>query len=313
MPSTVFTIKVDWDESLDKKQLTRRIVQAFEDPNYTPPRLPAVATELMAMSSQSDVDFSKLEALLERDATLAGEVLSLCQSVAYYRGERVRNLKDALLRIGLAKLGQIVMQAALSARVFRSIAYKTCMENLQSHSLATAHLAQIVSKHTGAVGDAAFLCGLMHDVGIAGILIVLGDTKRGQRPPDVIDSWKVIHNAHPAAGARMIELWELPPEIKISAAAHHKLESQGTPDPNAATVCIAEALAEELGHGFELPVPLDFDVNESANKRFDECRQLDKSDPRVIERAKQVLRLDETAYETIWAEATDWAKGQDAS
>ena len=68
------TIDCDSLGLLDASELTERLVLKFESPSYQPPRLPAVAMELMALSQNSDVDFHEIEALLEKDAILAGEI-----------------------------------------------------------------------------------------------------------------------------------------------------------------------------------------------------------------------------------------------
>jgi HD-like signal output (HDOD) protein len=39
----------------------------FTNPSHRPPRLPAVATELLALSRQPDVEFKAIEALLEQE------------------------------------------------------------------------------------------------------------------------------------------------------------------------------------------------------------------------------------------------------
>jgi hypothetical protein len=157
----------------------------------------------LALSNRSDVAFGQVEAP-SSDAMLAGEVVSVCWSAAYNRGADITSLHEALVRIGLSKLRGIVMQAAMSARVFRSKAYKACMEVLQEHCRVTAHLARLVSEQTSVDDERAFLCGLLHDVGIAGILTVLGDTKRGQEPPSLSNLWPAIDGAHTIAGSRMV-------------------------------------------------------------------------------------------------------------
>ena len=307
------TINCDSLGLITEGELTQRIVEVFEAPGYVPPRLPAVATELLALSNKPDVDFDQLEALLERDATLAGEVLSLCKSAAYDRGGQISNLRDALVRIGLAKLGEVVMQAAMSARVFRSKGYKACMEALQEHCRATAHLARFVSQHTALADDRAFLCGLMHDVGIAGILIVLGDAQRGEQPPELATLWPAIHNAHPLAGARMIELWELPDEIKLAVSAHHHVCVEGFDHPLAAVVCLAETLAMEVGMAFVPPTSEDSGKPGLVEATLIESCRIDEQDASTIERAKKALQLGASEYEQIRTAARNWAENHNAS
>ena len=292
---------------VDEGELTQRMVQVFEAPGYQAPRLPAVATELLALSSRPDVDFGRIEALLERDAMLAGEVLSICRSAAYDRGGTITSLREALIRIGLSKLRGIVMQAAMSARVFRSSAYKGCMEVLQEHSRATAHLARLVSAQTAVDGERAFLAGLLHDVGIAGILIVLGDTKRGQEPPHLGGLWPAIHGAHSIAGARMVHLWNLPEEIAQAVGAHHGVIVSGSNHPLAAVVCLAERLAAEQQKGFVPPASQSADHSAADGFTMLEDVRVDATGELVLARALDTLALDEAAWERLRAAAGAWA------
>ena len=308
-------VTIDCDEMgiLDERALTERIVQVFESKSYQPPRLPAVATELLALSNRADVEFSAVEALLEKDAMLAGEILSLCKSAAYDRGGRINSLREALVRIGLSKLREVVMQAALSARVFRSNAYKGCMEALQEHCRATAHLARIISQGTSVDQEQAFLCGLLHDVGFAGILIVLSDKKRGQQPPELGLLWPAIQDAHAIAGCRMVELWDLPSEIAMAVTAHHNVSIQGDDHPLAAVVCLAESLATELGKGFVPPQKDTASATARAELTLAENFRVDQSDARTVQRALTALGLDAKAHDRIRADAKAWAEKAETS
>jgi HD-like signal output (HDOD) protein len=307
-------VTIDCDEMgiLDEGALTERIVRVFESKGYQPPRLPAVATELLALSNRSDVEFSAVEALLEKDAMLAGEVLSLCKSAAYDRGGHINSLREALVRIGLAKLREIVMQAALSARVFRASAYKGCMEALQRHCRVTAHLARIVSQATPLDEERAFLCGLLHDVGFAGILIVLSDTKRGEQPPKLDLLWPSIHGAHSIAGCRMVELWDLPSEIALAVTAHHNVSIDGYDHPLASIVCLAETLATELGKGFVPPARDAASQSTLSELSLAESVHVDQSDDRTVQRALSAVGLDAKAWDQVQAAAQAWLERAEA-
>lgn len=58
------TIDVDRLHLIDEAELTDQLVRTFALPSYRPPRLPAVATEILAISRRSDVQFRDIEALL---------------------------------------------------------------------------------------------------------------------------------------------------------------------------------------------------------------------------------------------------------
>jgi len=296
---------------IDEEELTERLIAAFSSPGYEPPRLPTVATELLAQSQNPDVEFADIERILERDAVLAGEVLSIARSAFYARKFPPESLRDALVSIGLTKLREVVLQAALNLRVFRSPAYSAYMQRLADHSRATAHLARLVSRHTPIGEEQAFMCGLLHDVGLAGILLVLGEVSRGEKPRDLTVLWPAIHRAHPRAGARIAELWKLPSTIGLAISAHHDVSVGGYDHPLAATVCIAEAIATELNRGFAPSAVVDGDEKALCESAL--ITSIDRTDATVVRRAAEGLGISEEVLADLRKEAVDWILRADGS
>lgn len=290
---------------MDENELTERLISTFSNPSYRPPKLPAVATELLSLSQRPDVEFSAIESVLERDPMLAGDVFKVARSATFSGIRQMATLREALIRIGLGTMRDVVMQAAMNMRVFRGDSYRECMERLRIHSTGTAHLSRIVSHYTAIGEEQAFLCGLLHDAGIAGTLLVLGDVKKGQKAPDLSGIWPAIHRAHARAGARMTELWKLPEEVGLVVGAHHDVRVDNYDHPMAATVCIAESLTEEIGMGLIPP-------GEPERKRMGlEMHQgIDRTDPRTVARAVALLGLTEKQLELIRADAREWARSE---
>lgn len=302
------TIDADSLGLMDEAELTELLVRTFESPKYSPPRLPAVATELLALSRDPDVAFEKIESLLERDAVLAGEVLSLARSAFYAGSAKVTSLRDALTRVGLQRLREVVMQAAMSVRVFRSTAYKGCMERLREHSRVTAHLCRFVSRHAPMDEEQAFLCGLLHDVGIAGILLVLGDTERGKRAPDLTPLWPAIHAAHGRAGASIVKLWGLPADVILAVAVHHQVRVKEYDHPLASCVCLAESLAFDLDLGLTPSSAGGEAQAELESSGLLVHVGIDRSDGVTLARARAALGVSEAALDGVRREAAAWLK-----
>ncbi len=194
----------------------------------------------------------------------------------------------------------------MDLRVFRAPAYAGPMERIRLHSTATAQLSRLVSRYTPIEGEYGFLCGLLHDVGTAGILIALGDAPRGKEPPDLSVLWPAIDGVHAEAAALMSKLWSLPPEIPLVVGAHHSVHIEGYPHPMAATVCLAERLADDLGLGL---VPRKQEEGE-AQKPSDLSGleihdQADRSSGIAIERATEALQLNDQTMQLIEREARE--------
>ncbi len=232
---------------IDESEVRTRLLETFQNPNYQPPTLPAVAVELMRLAQDPNTDFAKVAKLLEKDGVLAGQILKIAQSPMYAGRIPATSINQALSRLGLTTLRDIVMQVAMNARIFRAKPYQRTMESLKRHSAAVAHICKIISRYTSLEGEYAFLCGLMHDVGIAGALIALVEsTDRRKKPPSLEDAWPAVDAVHEEASQIMVKQWDLPPDIAYTVGAHHTVLIQGYPHPMAATVRLADEIADGL-------------------------------------------------------------------
>jgi HD-like signal output (HDOD) protein len=300
------SIDLDDDVLIDEGAIKERILAAFNSPDYRPPTLPSTALELVRLSSDSEVAFDDVVSLLEGDSMLAGRVLRIAQSPVYAGAAQVQSLRDALVRLGLKTLRDLVLEVATNLRVFRSPAYAGPMERIRRHCNATGHLSRLVSRYTPIEAEYAFLCGLLHDVGTAGILVALGDVPRGKTPPDLSVLWPAIDGVHEEAAALMAKLWNLPPEIPLVVSAHHRVLIEGYPHPMAATVCLAERLADDLGLGL-VPQP----SGEQEPEKLADLSGLeihttnDRSSDIALERAREALQINDQTMQLIEREARE--------
>ena len=97
----------------------------------------------------------------------------------------------------------------------------------------------------------------------------------------------------------MIELWELPEDIRLAVLAHHDVSVQGIDYPLAAIVCLADALATELGKPFAPTTNQNESEEALVERALAEGCAIDESALAVIERAKQCLEITEEALQEI--------------
>lgn len=231
------------------ERLREEITARFRDPAYKPPLFPTMALEIHRLVEDPDVDAPKIVKLLEKDPVLAAQVLRVARSAAYASiAGTITSLLHAVTRLGLRMLTQVVWEAAFNNKVFRSPQYANQVEQVRRHSAACAHLARMVARSTALPSDYAFLCGLMHDIGMVASLMVLGEDRR--RPPiDEALLAPALRDSHEESGAIVAKLWNLPGDVQLVVAHHHQLRIQGHVHPLAAIVCLADGLATEHGRG----------------------------------------------------------------
>lgn len=203
----------------DVQQLLARLRAQIASPGYKPPMLPAVALQVHALSRRPDATPQTILPVLERDPMLAADVLPRASGVDIAGRNPPKSLRDAAMRLGTRGLGGFVLEVALNGRIFRVPGLEEPMRELQRHSTVVAAAARAVAQHAGVDDpDAAELAGLLHDVGVAAGLHVLGGVVDNDAVPSEILAQMVLgYGAE--AGEIVTSSWTLPSEI-ASAVSH---------------------------------------------------------------------------------------------
>lgn len=274
--------------------------KTLSSPSYKPPLLPSIALELMKVTRQQGVSIAEVRKLLERDPLLAAKVLQIAQSALYSRGAPVRSLHEAIALLGLRTLGDLFLQTVLSMRVFRAEGYDAPMALLMQHSMVTAHIARLACRMTAMPDEYAFMCGLLHDAGMAAGLLIFADSfaprysRAGARstssigsPPSYAEVAAALCAVHEEASALLAEAWKLNPDMRIVLGSHHHLRaSGGRIHPLAAVVCVSDWIASEVGAG--MGSESDSMQAECAAKELGFCRaNLDE----LAARGREIIEL----------------------
>jgi putative nucleotidyltransferase with HDIG domain len=241
-------LEVSGLEASTGEELQSRLLEIFRSPRYTPPVLPRVAMELTELTRKPSASYDDVVMVLQKDPLIVAGVMSVAQSPLYAGRSPLQSLKEAVQRLGINSLRDIVWQVVAGMRLFRVKGFTEIMERLQAHSMFMAYAARIVAAQAGIAGEHAFLCGLLHDVGISGTLIALAETEKDDVP--IMSLLDAIDGMHEQAGGLMAKQWRLSPEIVAVIEHHHHFDPNRTGVPLlTAVLCVAEQLADDLNFG----------------------------------------------------------------
>lgn len=216
--------------------------------NLDIPLLHDVAYQVLSVSSSGDGDASKIAELIHRDQGLASHVLRIANSPAYLPREPITHLRQAIARLGLSTLRNIVIAVSVRSRVFSFGAFETIARVLWRHSFASALFAREVARRADLDGEAAFMAGLLHDVGKPIVLKVIADL--GEHYADVLGSTvlkQVLEEHHLEVGCRLAETWKLPATVHAAISHHHDCERALDSKDLVLAVALADVLAETVG------------------------------------------------------------------
>ena len=233
------------NESLITTALRERLISVFEDPSYRPPPLPSVAMELLSLSNKSEARASDIVRLLEQDEMLAASVMRLVSSPIYSGRSSITTLQEAVVRLGFKVVRDMVFEVTLRSGVFDLAEYAETVAQVQRHSTVTAYISRIVCNKARIDGDQAFMCGLLHDAGFAGLLFAVTDFEGAESPP-LEQLWTDVDALHERASGILARLWGLPDSIAEVVGHHHHLHT-GEFSKVAAAICVADRLSRSFG------------------------------------------------------------------
>jgi len=140
----------------DKEKLSKRI-----------PPLPVVLLELLDTLKDERAEFLDLVAVIEKDPSLAINVLKISNAAKYSRGgEEILSLRKAVCLLGVAGVANITTTVLMKTLMpDKPIYFKKFGRQIWVHSLQCAHLSQSLAIHYNLDEFDAHFLGLIHDVG----------------------------------------------------------------------------------------------------------------------------------------------------
>jgi HD-like signal output (HDOD) protein len=215
-------------------------------------RLPAfspIAIRLVSALADERTSYKDISRLIALDPVMAGEVLRLANSGLYGRRAEVRSVMTAIAMLGVGKISQIVMTAAL----WRGLPRRTSpfVRDWWRHSVAAALIARESGK--GLAMDFAYTAALLHGVGQ---LALFEDGPRSY--PDLVEracaggfdllaiEREEFGIDHAALAGVFLKSWGLPETLCDAVAEHHEDSAH---EPLVVAVQTGCAGAEYIGFG----------------------------------------------------------------
>jgi putative nucleotidyltransferase with HDIG domain len=209
------------------------------------PLLPATASQVLQVCNEQSADARKLAELIQLDPALAAHVLRVANSAAYCPSEPIVSLQQAVARLGFAAMCGIALAIAMQGKVFAVPGQEVRVRQLWSHSVLAGGWARELARARRKNVEAAFQCGLLHDVGKPVVLqaaLLIAKARAVLPTRDELEG--LLTTLHAQVGQTLLQSWKLPAWM-VSAVAHHH-------QPEHADAHVDEArlahLADELAH-----------------------------------------------------------------
>ena len=219
------------------------------------PTLPAVAVQVLELTSRRDVELSEIARVVEHDPAIATRVLKTVNSSFYGLTRRVGSIRQALAYLGMETVKGLVLGFSL-ARTFKAdedVVFD--FDDFWRRSILAASAARAIA---GIVRkgdpDEAFVAALVRDLGMIALwryfddrylqLLDLADGDHATLPGLERRHFEVDHAE---IGAGMLEGWKFPSEIvDVVLLHHHDVDVAAQDEDMRRVVLLAGDVAESL-------------------------------------------------------------------
>lgn len=265
--------------------------------------LPNIAVRLTRMISDDSSSLQEFEEIIRLDPTLVLRLLKIVNSPYYALASEVESIAEAVAFVGMDNLRNLIVMD-----IFKHIIKSGPSDsgfsrtNLWRHSAAVGVTSQMICERLFEVkGENAFLCGLIHDIGliiedqiVPDLFIKALQGCEGGEERIVVHEKREIGCDHTQVGWEIAKDWKLPLEIQEGIRDHHNTTKKIDPKSTTGMVQISEYFVNRMefapfpGTRNKLPQSL----LDHIHSRISEYKTIAMDLPEIIEKADEVFGLE---------------------
>lgn len=228
-----------------------------------------VAVKALQVVRSANGSLQTVGQILETDPILAARILRIANSAAYATRESAISVSQAVSRLGVRTLETVLVEvSAQGVFASRNKDINTACQKLWEHSLAVGMVARdLATLLFGKTGEefaqAAFLAGLLHDIGKPVLAAVMLETEK-KAPVGKsflpMETWlQLIEGAHRTVGLLVAVKWDMPALVRKGMA---DLQNYDESEPLSMSnfVRLANILVKRSGLDAGMPTPSDLEA-----------------------------------------------------
>lgn len=222
--------------------------------------LPPVATRVLKLLEDDNVDIRDLASIIEADASLTLKLLRVANSPLYATRTEVSSIQQAIVTLGLNRLTNIVLGVSIFSKFLLSSQHQAAeyMEKFWWHASCTGMVAKSLTRKLGInLKEFEFIGGLLHDIGK--LAMIQFDAEKYFEVVEIVQNEKIkdeeaemrVYGAnHTQVGAEISRLWKLPHELSNVITYHTNPEESDSSKGLLSIVRLADILCEIWGADF---------------------------------------------------------------
>lgn len=219
--------------------------------------LPHVAIRLSKLISDENSSMQEFQKIIKMDPTLVLRLLRLVNSSYYGLRQKVDSISRAVIFVGMKNLRNMVVTEALKD-IFakRSNDDGFSRRRLWLHCAAVSVCSQMISERIfEQEGEDAYLCGILHDIGMIvedqveqDLFFQVCKTYEPETKTIIDYEREIIGTDHCRIGYLLARDWKLPVEVQEGIKQHHKTLENLLPSSIAGIIQIAEYIVSKMNY-----------------------------------------------------------------
>ncbi len=192
------------------------------------PPFPAVAIKALRVMSRHDSRLRDLHDLIRADQAFSAEILRLVNSPLFPFPTAITNTLQAVMLLGFERVQALAVTIGIRAFLRDSLEIPALFACWR-HSLASAIVAEQLSRVILADKDTLYTDGIMHDIGRLALAVCRRHDyaeflrHTAVEPCDVLARERQLFGVdHCEAGKILVAAWNLPANFAAIAACHHR-------------------------------------------------------------------------------------------
>ena len=261
--------------------------------------LPHIAIKLTKLISDENSTMQDFEKIIKMDPTLVLRILRGANSPYYGLRQKVNSISRAVVIIGINNLRNMIVTEGLRD-IFKGKNSKNAFSRnrLWLHCVAVSICSQMIMERIfGLNGEDAFLCGILHDIGMivedqtAPDLFYRVCNTYDENSKLITDYEKeIIGTDHCEIGHLLAKDWQLPVDVQEGIQHHHKTMDHVSPSSLTGVIQLAEYIASQLDYTAipGMKAKLSLPLAEHIRNNVKEYKALVRDLPNEMSKAKDL-------------------------
>lgn len=245
MPSSHST-RADSSPSAALSRWRSHLQALLGGPLELPPLSPA-AGAVAAMAADPDANTALLAQHVQRDPTIAANVLRVANSAAFAPQVPILSLQQAISWLGMGEILSIAVSVWVRGQMFAVRGHEKLLSAFWQESVATACWAREIARFGRTSVELAHLCGLLQRIGrpvVVRLLVQIGNGEASRLTNT--ERHRLIEEFESRAGLALAAAWTLPDPVVAAIAQRGEAAPTGDWSLQLRQVRLAELMAARM-------------------------------------------------------------------